>query len=41
MSTVQWLACRALAVALLTTSRLAVPVAAQTNDGAGEGHRHV
>jgi hypothetical protein len=37
MSAVQWLVCRALAVALLTTSPLAVPVAAQTDDGAGDG----
>jgi hypothetical protein len=37
MSAVQWHARRALAVALLTTSLLAVPVAAQTNDGTGDG----
>jgi hypothetical protein len=37
MSAVQWHARRALAVALLATSFLAVPVAAQTNDGTGDG----
>ena len=37
MSAVQWLACRALAVALLTAALLAAPVAAQTNDDTGDG----
>ena len=36
MSAVQWLASRALAVALLTTALLAAPVAAQTNDDTGD-----
>ena len=37
MSAVQWFACRALAVALLAASMLAVPGGAQTYDGTGDG----